>query len=150
MSNIEDHLAEFLKTAPAVLVPGGAKSETALSIEGIFTELSLPWKPEGDYWGIDSDVGFVTAGLSDDEEVLTFIQFINTWSGKPKKAASFLEALLKINSTSNGACFAIFGDRDEGEEEKIGIVARIAARSIDKEEIALALTSLFSMSKLFD
>lgn len=148
---IEDELGEFLQTAHEGREPAGERGETETRVESLFDELSLPWSAQGDLWHIDSDVGLVAAGLDEDKDVLTFIQMLGPWNGRrAKKMTDFMEALLKMNSQSSGACFAIFGDRDEGEEEQIGIVARIAAQSIDKEEIALALTSLFRMSKVFD
>ena len=71
------------------------RSEVAQRIESIFYELKLPWQRDGSAWSIDSDVGRVMAGLDDDEEVLTFSQYINTLAKPDKKNGEFLGALLR-------------------------------------------------------
>lgn len=79
--------------------------------------------------------------------MLTFSQFIHDWRRKAKKEAEYMQTLLRLNRHTGGACFAIFGE--EG-QEFLGIVARIAAPKVDREEVALALESVFELSNVYE
>jgi hypothetical protein len=142
---VEEGLSDYLQS-----VQPPQRGEVEERVEGIFQALALPWTRDRENWQIDSDVGLVMAGLDEDKDILTFFQVLGPWdSSKPKKQADLMQALLRMNSGSSGACYAIFGDAAQN-DERLMIVARIAAKSIDKEEVALALTSLFEMSRVFD
>ena len=140
-------LGAYLKNVkPAAARPS---AEIEDYIESLFDELGLPWSKEGFGWTIRADVGAVTAGVSDDGDLLTFFQPIHQLQKPPKKSGDYLAALLRVNMGTTGACFALDDDTAGGKDELV-IVARIAAPDVDKGEIEAALGSLFRMSALFD
>ncbi len=143
----ESLLSEYLKNSRA----GGEKlqrSEVAQRVERIFEELKLPWQRRDGRWQIDSDVGQVSAGLDDDEDVLTFSQVINELSKPDKKSGEFYGALLRQNFYTTGACFAVMDDGDGN--PLLLILGRISANNVDTNEVALTLQSLFELSAVFD
>lgn len=128
--------------------PSAEISEVAQRVEQIFSDLNLPWSRSGDSWAIEADVGRVIAGLDEDQDVLTIWQSINELKGKPKNNADFLYALL-CNNTVGGSWFAVM-ESDDGTPPVVCIVSRLSAKTLDKEEVEMALESLFAKSKLFD
>ncbi len=129
-----------------------ARSEVIQRVERVFDELSLSWQRhsdgDGTDWDIDSDVGVITVGLDDDEEVLTFAHYIHVLQKSPKKSADYLYSLLTFNADAAGACFAI------RESEELGaivyVVGRLAAQQVDPGEVALTLANMLDMLGLFE
>jgi hypothetical protein len=144
----EELLSAYL-TKTRATADRAERSAVTKRVHELFAELGLQATSENDVWAIASDVGTVYAGLDDDEEVLSFWQVINTLSSPPKKLGEVFYALLCANADSTGACFAIRRP-DDGGEPYFFIVGRIAAQKLDKEEIALTLTSVFHLSSMFD
>jgi hypothetical protein len=120
-------------------------------VESIFDELKLDWKRgEGPWeWQISADIGHVLAGLDEQPAVLTFIQILNRYPGSAEQQAEILETLLRLNSATTGATFAI-QTSDDGTEHYFVLLARVAATSLDTEEVALAVKSLFDLSGVLD
>jgi hypothetical protein len=127
--------------------PKAETSEVARRVEQIFEELNLPWSRLGDSWAIEADIGQVVAGIDEDEDVLTISQFINDLKGKPKNNADYLYAMLCLNA-SGGSWFAVL--ESDGSPPAVCILSRLSAKTLDKEEVEMALESLFEKSKLFD
>lgn len=124
------------------------RGEAEERVESILTELQVPWTtdPAGDLWTVASDLGDVLVGLSDDDSILSIWQLIHPLKGKVKREAGYLAALLRINEQTRGSCFAL---TEVGDEEWVMIVARLAATSLDKEELSLALEDVFASLKLY-
>ena len=107
--------------------------------------------PTANLGEIESDVGTIRAGLDDDHEVLTVWQLIHPLRDNVKKSADYLLALLTMNMGAKGAWFAI-NEVGEGRniERWVVLVSRLAVPTLDKGDLALALESLFKLSKLYD
>ena len=145
----EDRISQYLTTVRSTVTPTAAVER----VESVFTELGLPAsrQAEGDVWEIPTDVGSITAGLDEDQEILTVWQLIHPIQEPPKKRADYLWALLSMNMSATGAWFAIH-EVGEGRsaERWVVIVARLAVPTLDKGDLALALESLFRLSKIYD
>jgi hypothetical protein len=151
MAAEEEGLDRFLESARARKgSTGEASGKAHQRIEGIFEELELPVEAEAGGWKIDTDVGSVMAGLSEDHDVLTLWQPIHAVKERPKKQADYLAALLRINASTTGACFCLDTLYEGDPAEWVMIVARLSAEQIDKEEVELALEGLLRMSAIYD
>ncbi len=126
------------------------RAETTQRLEHLFDELGLSWEPYvqedvSEAWKIETDVGTVFAGLDDTAGILTISRNLYEWDGKAKRRASFLEAMLKMNGVTSGACFGIL---EHPEGTYVLAVGRMAALTVDKEELALSLKAVIELSKL--
>jgi hypothetical protein len=121
-------------------------SDVVKRIEAIFDELGLPWRHDDDCWAINSDVGEVMAGLDDDEDVLSIWQVQFPVTKPAKKNGELFDEMLRANADTTGACFAI--RQPEDGPPYVFVVARISAKSVDAPEIALTLSSVFSLASL--
>jgi hypothetical protein len=143
-TGLEQYLTKVRDQAPGMM-----RGEAEEKIESLLNELGLPWgaEPSGDLWKVRADVGEVFLGLNEDDEILSIWQLIHSFGGNEKKEANYLATLLRINESTQGACFSL---TKLGDQEWVMVVARIAAQKIDKEELALALKDVFAMSQLYD
>ncbi len=147
-SGTETQLGDYLANSRAA-AQKVEQTDVTKRVEELFGELNLPFTRTGGDWDISADVGTVSAGLDEDEEVLTFSQFIHPLTKPDKKQGEYFGVLLRENISSVGACFAVF-DSDSGDPSQVVILARIGAKSLDPNEITVTLESLFRLSALFD
>ena len=116
-------------------------SEVIWRFEAIFAELRLPWRTEvspsggAPTWIIESDYGELRAELTEDEKYVTFWKLIHPLAeSNPKKYGEYLRNLLALNGETVSAWFALV---TLGRDEWVAILSRVAAPTIDKEEVGV-------------
>jgi hypothetical protein len=96
-SLLDDYLVK-VRSAQASLEGSAIRQR----VHEIFDELRLQYRVEEEIWQIESDVGPVQAGLSEDEDVLSFWQVIHELKAKPKRSGEYFHALLSANADMTG------------------------------------------------
>lgn len=127
----------------------GSEISAPARVERLFEELGLSWEREGEGWTLPTEHGPVRAELGQHHEVLTFQRHVHRFR-RNRRQARYLESLLRANTVSGGAVFAIVEeDEDEGPADLV-LQRHVTVVNMDTEEFALALEALFRLAEFLE
>lgn len=147
-----DPLAQYLTSIDRAgsISPTSATGDSA-RVEALLAELRVPWEPDPGgiwEWTITADIGEVNVRIEPESQSLLLFQGVGRVTGKAKAHADSMHLLMRLNSASTGACFAIEMENDR--EGYFILISRLSVTLLSRESLAHALESFFRTSKLID